>query len=158
MTSAPRLQKIERLGAAHLADRDSVRTQPQRGPDEIGQRRGTVLGAQRYKVGCGALQLARILDQHHAVASLGDLGEQRIDQCGLAGRGAPGDEDVLPFQDGHPQKLGLAAGYDSGIDIIPEGEYGDGRAPNGEARCCHYGRDKALEPFSTFRQLGGDTR
>jgi hypothetical protein len=29
MAGSPRLQQIERLGAAHLADRDAVRTQPQ---------------------------------------------------------------------------------------------------------------------------------
>ena len=65
------------------------------GAHEIGQRGDAVLGAQRHEVRRGALQLARILDQHDAVAGLGDLGEQRVGQRGLAGRGAAGDEDVL---------------------------------------------------------------
>ena len=95
MAGAPGLEEIERLGAAHLADRDAVGPQPQRGADEIGERGRAFLGAQRNEVGRGALQLARILDQHHAVAGLGDLGQQRVDQRGLAGRGAAGDEDVL---------------------------------------------------------------
>ena len=53
------------------------------------------------------MQLARILDQHHAVAGLGDLGEQRVDQRGLAGRGAAGDEDVLALAHRDAQQLGL---------------------------------------------------
>ena len=95
MAGAPGLEEVERLGAADLADRDAVGPQPERGADEIGQRGRVILGAQRNEVWRGALQLARILDQHHAVAGLGDLGQQRVDQRGLAGRGAAGDEDVL---------------------------------------------------------------
>ena len=129
-----------------------------RGADEIGQRGRAVLGAQRHEIGRGALQLARILDQHDAVAGLGDLGEQRIDQRGLAGRGAAGDEDVLPFPDGRPQQLGLRAGHDAGLDIIAEREDGDGGAADGEARRRHDGRHQALEPLPAFRQFGRDAR
>ena len=100
MAGAPGLQEIERLGAAHLADRDAVGPKPKRRADEIGERGRAVLGAQRHEVGRGALQLARVLDQHHPVAGLGDLGEERVDQRGLAGRGAAGDEDVLALADG----------------------------------------------------------
>ena len=75
MAGAPGLQEIERLGAAHLADRDAVGPQAQRGADEIGERGRAVLGAQRHQVRRGALQLAGILDQHDAVAGLGDLGQ-----------------------------------------------------------------------------------
>ena len=66
-----------------------------------------VLGAQRHEVRRGALQLARVLDQHHAIGGLGDLGEQRVGERGLAGRGAAGDEDVLALGDGLAQHLGL---------------------------------------------------
>ena len=131
---------------------------PQGRADEIGQRGRAVLGAQRHEVGRGALQLARILDQHHAVAGLGDLGEQRVDQRRLAGRGAAGDEDVLPFPDRHAKQLGLRAGHDAGLDIIAEGEDRDGRAANGEARRRHDRRHQALEPLPAFRQLGRDAR
>jgi hypothetical protein len=40
------------------------------------------------------LQLARILDQDDAIGGLGDLGQQRIGERGLAGRGAARDENV----------------------------------------------------------------
>ena len=158
MAGAPGLQEIERLGAAHLADRNAVGPQPQGRADEIGQRGRAVLGAQRHEVGRGALQLARILDQHHAVAGLGDLGEERVDQRRLAGRGAPGDEDILPFPDRHAKQLGLRAGHDAGLDIIAEGKDRDGRAANGEARRRHDRRHQALEPLPAFRQLGRDAR
>ena len=51
-----------------------------------------------------------------------------------------------------------SAGHDAGLDIVAEGEDRDGRAPDGEARRGHDGRDKALEPLPAFRQLGGDPR
>jgi hypothetical protein len=78
------------------------------------------------------LQLARILDQHDAVAGLGDLGEQRVDQCGLAGRGAAGHEHVLAFAYRDAQQLGLRRRHDAGTDIIVEREDCDGRTANGK--------------------------
>ncbi len=95
MAGAPGLEEIQRLGAAHLADRNAIGPQPKGRAHEIGQRGGAILGAQRHEVRRGALQLARVFDQHHAVAGLGDLREQRVDERGLAGRCAAGDEDVL---------------------------------------------------------------
>ena len=59
------------------------------------------------RLGARALQLARILDQHDAIGCLGDFGEQRIGERGLAGRGAAGDEDVLAIRDGLAQGVGL---------------------------------------------------
>ena len=50
MAGAPGLQEIERFGAAHLADRDAVGPQAQRGAHEIGERGDAVLGAQRHEV------------------------------------------------------------------------------------------------------------
>ena len=76
MAGAPGLEEIERLGAAHLADRDAVGAQAQRGAHEIGERDDAVLGAQRDQVGRLALKLAGIFDQHDAVGGLGDFGEQ----------------------------------------------------------------------------------
>ena len=107
MAGAPSLQQVERFGAADLADRNAVGAQAQRGAHEIGQRDHAVLGAQRHEIRRGALQLARILDQHDAIGCLGDLGEQRVGERGLAGRGAAGDEDVLARGDGCAQRLGL---------------------------------------------------
>src|SRR3546814_7893118 len=64
--SAPGLEEIERLGAAHFADRDAVGAQPQGRPDKIGERSDPVLGAHRDQIGGGALQFARIFDQDDA--------------------------------------------------------------------------------------------
>ena len=104
MAGAPGLQQVERLGAAHLADRNAVGAQAQRRAHEIGERGDAVLGAQRHEVRRGALQLARVLDQHDAVVGLGDFGEQRVGERGLAGRGAAGDEDVAALGDGCAQE------------------------------------------------------
>jgi len=45
--------------------------QPERRLHEVGERDDAVLGAQRHEVRGRALQLACVLDQHHAVGSLG---------------------------------------------------------------------------------------
>ncbi len=102
------------------------------------------------------MQLARVLDQHHAVAGLGNLSQQRIDQRGLAGRGAAGDQDVLAGGDRDPQQLGLAAGHGTGRDVVAKREHGDGRAADGEARCGHHGRHQPLESLPASRQFGGN--
>ena len=104
------------------------------------------------------MQLTGVLDQHHAVAALGDFGKERIDQRRLAGRSAAGDEDVLPFPDRRAHELGLKSGHDAGRDIIVEGEDGDGLAANGEARRRDHRRNQALETLPAFRQFGGDAR
>ena len=95
MAGAPGLQQVERLGAADFADRNAIGAQAQRGAHEIGQRRHAVLGSERHEVRRDALQLAGILDQHHAIGCLGDLGQQCVGERGLAGRGAAGDQDVF---------------------------------------------------------------
>jgi hypothetical protein len=73
------------------------------------------------------LQLARILDQHNAIARLGDFREECIDQRGLSGGGAPGNEDVFPFPNRCPQQLGVRGGHDAVLDIVAEREDGDRR-------------------------------
>jgi hypothetical protein len=114
MAGAPGFEEVEGFGAAHLADRDAVGAQAQRRADEIGERGDAVLGAHGDEVGRGALQLARVLDQHDAVGGLGDFGQQRIGQRGLAGRGAAGDEDVGAVRDAVRSDLGLARRHDPG--------------------------------------------
>jgi hypothetical protein len=109
MAGAPGFEEVERLGAAHLADRDAVGAQAQRGAHEIGERGDAVLGPHGDEVGRGALQLARVLDDDDAIGRLRDLGEQRVGERGLAGRGAAGDEDVGARGDGRAQRLGLSA-------------------------------------------------
>jgi len=104
------------------------------------------------------LQLARVLDQNHAVASLGDLREQRIDQRGLAGGGAAGDEDVAAFVNGGPQQFRLVGREDAARDVIIEGEDGDGRPPDGEAGGRDDRRDQALKPLPRPGKLGRHAR
>ena len=88
---------------------NAVGPQAQRRAHEIGKRGRAILGAQRDEVGRRALQFAGVLDQHDAVAGLGDLGKKRVDQGGLAGRGAAGDEDVLALANARAQQLRLSA-------------------------------------------------
>ena len=67
MAGAPGLEQVQRFGAAHLADGDAIRPQPQRRAYEIGQARNPVFGAKRHEVRRQALQLARVFDQDDAV-------------------------------------------------------------------------------------------
>src|SRR3546814_16343411 len=50
MAGAPGLEQVERLGTAHLADRDAVGAQPQGRADKIGERSDPVLGAHRDEI------------------------------------------------------------------------------------------------------------
>src|SRR5208337_1521067 len=158
MPRAPVLQKIQRLRAAHFADRDTIWAEAKRRAYEIGERGCAVLGAQGYQVRRGALELAGVLDQHHPVAGLGDFREERVDQGGLAGRGPARNQDVPPLADAGAEQLGLQAGHDAGLDIVAEGEDRDGRPPDGEAGRGYDRRDKPFEPLPRPGQLGGDAR
>jgi hypothetical protein len=70
MAGAPGFEQVEGFGPAHLADRDAVGAQAQRRTDQIGKRRHAILGPHRDKVGRGALQLARVLDDDDAIRVL----------------------------------------------------------------------------------------
>ena len=83
--SAPRTSPIGMRSGRRRSD-ERTRSESEATPSLV--RSATRFGAR-------ALQLARVLDQDDAVGGLGDLGEQRVDERGLAGRGAAGDEDVL---------------------------------------------------------------
>ena len=154
MAGAPGLQKIERFGAAHLTDRDSVGPQPERGAHEVGQRGDAILGAQCHEIWRLALEFAGILDQHDAIGGLCDLRQQRIGERGLAGRGAAGDEDVATIPDGVPQRFGLRDCHDAGGDIVVEREDGDRRLADREGRRCHHRRQQPLKALSGLGQLG----
>jgi hypothetical protein len=110
MAGAPGFEELERFGAAHFANRDSVGPQAQRRAHEIGEGGDAILGAQRDEIGRRALQFAGVLDQHHTIGGLGDLGEQGIRQGRLAGAGAAGDQDVAALLDGQAKQLGLRRG------------------------------------------------
>lgn len=98
MAGAPCFQQVQRLGAAHLTNRDTVGPQAQGGPHQFGQGYDTIPCTHGDQIGGCALQFPRIFDQHDAITGFRDLGQQRIDQRGLAGRCPAGDQDVFPFQ------------------------------------------------------------
>ncbi len=102
------------------------------------------------------MQFAGILDEHDAVASLGDFGQKGIDQGGFAGGGAAGDQDVLALADSDAEQLGLLARHDAGLHIVLEREDGDGGAADGETRRHHHGRNQAFKSLAAFGQFGRD--
>ena len=104
------------------------------------------------------MQLARILDEHDAVAGLGDFCEDRVDQRRLAGARPAGDQHVLSVAHGRAEQLGLVGRHDAGLDVVAERVNGDGRPPDGKARRSHHGRHQALEPLPAFRQFRRDAR
>ena len=85
MSGAPGFQEIQRLRAAHLADRDAIRPEPKGRANEIGKRGDAVLGAKRDEIGCLALKFAGVFDQDDPVGTLGDLCQQRVGERRLAG-------------------------------------------------------------------------
>ena len=77
MAGAPGFKEVESFGPAHLADRDAIRAQAQRRTHQVGEGRHAILGAHRDQIGRGALQFARVFNDHDAVRSLGDFCQQR---------------------------------------------------------------------------------
>src|ERR1700730_9449590 len=62
MSRAPRFQPIQRLRTTHLAYRDAIGPEPERGAHQIGQRRDAILGAHRDQVPRCTLHVAGICD------------------------------------------------------------------------------------------------
>ena len=158
MPSAPGFKQVEGFGAAHFADGDAVGAQAQRGTDQIGKRRHAIFRPHGDKVRRGALQFACVLNDDDAICGLRHLGQQRIGQCGLAGRGAARDKDIGPGGDIQAQHLGLKAGHDSGCHIVVEREDGDGRLADGKGWSSDHRRQQSFEPFAGLGQFGRDTR
>jgi hypothetical protein len=153
MAGAPGFEEIERLGAAHLADRDAIRAQAQRGPDEIGQRDDAILRAHGDEVRRGALQLPRVLNQDDTVGGLGDFHQQRIDQRGLATAGAARHEDVGASGDAIAACRRLGRRHDPGGRIVVEREHRDGGLADGEGR----GRDDGRQQPSNRSPPSGSS-
>ena len=158
MPGAPGFEEIECFAATHLADRNAIGTQAQRRLHQIGERRDTILRPQRDQVRRGALQLARILDQHNAVGGFRHFRQQGVRQGRLPGRGAAGNEDVLVPFDREPQHVGLALRHDAGRDVIGEREHGDRRLADRKGGRHHHWGQQALEAFASLGQLGRDAR
>src|SRR5262249_32931371 len=92
------------------------------------------------------------------VARLGNFGEKRIDECGLAGRGSTCDEDIASPRDRATQYVCLVGRHDSGADVVVESENRDRGLADGEGRRRDDWWDQALESFTGFGQLSRDAR
>ena len=94
-----RLEHVERLGAADLADDDPIGPHAQRVPDEVADRDLAFAldvlraGLEADHVPLGELELGRVLDRDDPVA-VGNCRRQRVQECGLARPRAARDEDV----------------------------------------------------------------
>lgn len=72
------------------------------------------------------MQLAGVFDDDDAVSRLRDLGQQGVDQGGLAGAGSAGDEDVGARCDRLPEDDGLVGRHNARGDIVVEHKDGHG--------------------------------
>src|SRR3546814_11522984 len=77
LTGVPGLEHVKGLSAADLADDDPVWSQPQGGTDQIRHGDDARPGAQRHAIGCGALQLAGVLDRSEARR----VGQEWVSTC-----------------------------------------------------------------------------
>ena len=153
MAGAPGLEEIERLGAAHFANRNPVRAKAKAGTDQIRERGNAILGPHRHKVWGAALELAGVFDQNNPVCGLGDLSEQGVCKRRFAGASAPSDKDVQPLCNARTKPVGFSCAHDSCADIVLEQEHRDGGLADGKGGSRHHGWQEAFEPFSAFRQL-----
>ena len=117
MAGVPCLQEIERFAAPHLADDDAVGTQTHGRLNKYLQI-DAGRGPQADDVIRREEKLARILENDDALAALGRLGEKRIRQCGLAGRCAAGDQDVLTASNGGLNDERVAARQRTRLDPV----------------------------------------
>ena len=101
-----------------------------------------------------ALELAGVLDQHDAIGGLCDLRQQRIGECGLAGRGAAGHQDIAAIGYGRAQCLGLSRAHDASGDVVIEGEDRDSGFADREGRRRDNRREQSLKPLAGFGQFG----
>src|SRR6185295_6642241 len=116
----PSLQHVQGFASAHLTDDDAVGSQAQGGAHEIAEADSAGLGAQRQAIGGRTLEFAGVLEDDHALAEVGDFGQERVDQGGLAAGGAADHQDVLAVAHGERQDGGLTRGHDTGDDIVAQ--------------------------------------
>ena len=103
MARVQKLQKVECLASANLAENDAVWAMPEGGLQEVTDRhcRYSVLrlpGLEPDKVRLGHLNLSRVLDEKDSFVFRDELPEN-VQECGLAGPGPSADEDVLAGED-----------------------------------------------------------
>jgi hypothetical protein len=158
MAGAPGFEEVERFGAAHLADRDAVGAQAQRGADEIGERRDAVLGPHGDEVGRGALQLARVLDQTTRSEVFATSASSALVSVVLPVEVPPATRMLRARRRRLAQRLGLIGRHDPGRDIVVEREHRDGGLADREGRRRDDGRQQALEPLAPFSGSSAETR
>nr|CAI0341086.1 hypothetical protein SHINE37_60054 [Rhizobiaceae bacterium] len=109
MSGVNGLEEGKRLFAAKLAEHHPIRPHPERRFQQLLWRHlRPPLVTLRCEQGNGVRrrrsQLARVLDRHDALLAR-NLLQKRVEEGGLAGRGAPGHGDRNPRTHGGPEKL-----------------------------------------------------
>ena len=104
-------QQVDHLGAPALADDQPVGAHPQRLPDQLAQPdppAPSTLAVRAWRpttCGCTGSQLGGVLDQHDPLGRRHQA-EQRVEQGGLAGAGAAGDQVRQPGGDHRGEQVG----------------------------------------------------
>jgi hypothetical protein len=118
-----RQQEVQRLGLPHLADDQPVGAHPQRLLDQPAQRylagalQARLAALHPDRVPQADLQLEHLFAGHHPLPRR-DRGDQAVQQRGLAGLGAPGDEDVQPGLDRRGEEGGGLRGDRAQADQV----------------------------------------
>ena len=121
------LQQVERLGSAHLADDDALRPHAQAVAHQVAH--GDLAFAfevgrprlQPHHVRLLQLQLGRVLAGDDALVVV-DVAGQAVEQRGLAGAGAAGDQGVDPAAADDLEDLGALGRDRAELDQLLEGE------------------------------------
>ena len=136
-----RLQHVQRLGAAHLADDDAVGAHAQGVAHQLANsdlalafhvgRPGFL--AQRVGMDLVELQFGRVFDGDRPL-SAGDKATHHIQRRRLARTGAARDEDVQPGDDAGPQKVGHLFGQRTKADQVFHVQRDFAEAADGDGR------------------------
>jgi DNA invertase Pin-like site-specific DNA recombinase len=134
-----RLEHVERLAAAYLADHDAIRSHAQRVPYERAQRdlspaldiRGPRLEAR--DVMTVQAELCSVLDCHDPL-SRADEGGERVQERRLPGSCAAGDDDVHSAPDSPAEERNLAGHERAEIDQVGDAQRLLRKPPDGEQR------------------------
>ena len=133
-----RLEHVQRLAAAAFADDDAVRAHAQRVADEVADRDGAAaLDVRRarleaHEVRLREAQLGGVLDREDALVVREVVGED-VEEGGLAGTGAAGDDDVLAQEHAHAQEVRHRLGEGPEADEVPVEELAAGELADRDA-------------------------
>ena len=121
-----RLEHVERLGAAALADDDPVGPHAQGVADEVADRdRALALDVRRARlepehVALVELELGRVLDRHDPLV-VRDRGREPVEERRLPRAGAARDQDVELRLDAAPQEVDRVLGQRAEVDHVLRG-------------------------------------